>query len=132
MDLRPPPVGPLCHDHAMNQADLLKLSNHEIESRAIEAVIAFERAAGRTAVDLRSRKDALVDVESVDDATGEKRLIEIKAFGGAGRGDFLWLEPNQVAAFEQDLDAHLYLVTNVRSADPAAIRILDLTGKQLQ
>lgn len=116
----------------MNQADLLKLSNHEIESRAIDAVIAFERAAGRTAVDLRSRKGALVDVESVDDATGEKRLIEIKAFGGAGRGDFLWLEPNQVKAFEQDPAAHLYLVTNVRSADPSAIRILDLTGEQLR
>ena len=116
----------------MNQADLLKLSNHEIESRAIDAVIAFERAAGRTAVDLRSRKDALVDVESIDDTTGEKRLIEIKAFGGAGRGDFLWLEPNQVKAFEQDPAAHLYLVTNVRSADPSAIRILDLTGEQLR
>lgn len=116
----------------MNQADLLKLSNHEIESRAIDAVIAFERAAGRTAVDLRSRKDALVDVESIDDTTGEKRLIEIKAFGGAGRGDFLWLEPNQVKAFEEDPAAHLYLVTNVRSADPSAIRILDLTGEQLR
>ncbi|MCZ4326297.1 protein NO VEIN domain-containing protein [Brachybacterium paraconglomeratum] len=116
----------------MNQADLLKLSNHEIEARAIEAVIAYERAAGRMAVDLRSRKDALVDVESIDDTTGEKRLIEIKAFGGAGRGDFLWLEPNQVKAFEEDPAAHLYLVTNVRSADPSAIRILDLTGEQLR
>lgn len=116
----------------MNHAGLLQLSNYEIESRAIESVIAFERAAGRTAVDLRSRKGALVDVESVDDATGEKRLIEVKAFGGAGRGDDLWLELNQVAAFEQDPDAHLYLVTNVRSADPSAIRILDLTGKQLK
>ena len=116
----------------MNQADLLKLSNYEIESRAIDAVIAYERAAGRTAVDLRSRKDALVDVESVDDTTGEKRLIEVKAFGGAGRGDDLWLELNQVAAFEQDPDAHLYIVTNVRSADLSAIRILDLTGEQLR
>ncbi|MBB5832878.1 protein NO VEIN domain-containing protein [Brachybacterium aquaticum] len=116
----------------MNQADLLKLSNHEIEARAIEAVIAYERAAGRMAVDLRSKKDALVDVESFDDTTGEKRLIEIKAFGGAGRGDFLWLEPNQVEAFETDPAAHLYLVTNVRSADPSAIRILDLAGDQLR
>ena len=116
----------------MNQADLLKLSNHEIEARAIEAVIAYERAAGRKATDTHTTKDALVDVESIDDTTGEKRLIEIKAFGGAGRGDFLWLEPNQVKAFEQDPAAHLYLVTNVRSADPSAIRILDLTGEQLR
>lgn len=116
----------------MNQADLLKLSNHEIEARAIETVIAYERAAGRKATDTHTTKDALVDVESIDDTTGEKRLIEIKAFGGAGRGDFLWLEPNQVKAFEQDPAAHLYLVTNVRSADPSAIRILDLTGEQLR
>ena len=34
-------VTSLCHDRAMNQADLLKLSNREIESRAVEAVIAF-------------------------------------------------------------------------------------------
>ena len=116
----------------MNQADLLKLSNHEIESRAIEAVIAYERAAGRNATDTHTTKNALVDVESVDLATGEKRLIEIKAFGSAGRGDLLWLEPNQVTAFENDPAAHLYLVTNVRSADPSAIRILDLTGEQLR
>ena len=116
----------------MNQADLLKLSNHEIESRAIDAVIAFERAAGREATDTRNTQGALVDVESFDEVTKRKRLIEVKAFGGAGRGDFLWLEPNQVKAFEQDPDAHLYLVTNVRSADPSAIRILDLTGEQLR
>ncbi|MEE1650238.1 DUF3883 domain-containing protein [Brachybacterium sp. J144] len=110
----------------------LQLSNHEVEVRAVEAVIAFERAAGRAVVDLRYRKDALVDLESYDDATDEKRLIEIKAFGGSGRGDFLWLERNQVRAFEQDPLAHLYLVTNVRAADPSEIRILDLTGEQLK
>ena len=116
----------------MNQADLLKLSNHEIESRAIDAVIAFERAAGRKASDTRYTQGALVDVESFDEVTKEKRLIEVKAFGGASRGDDLWLEPNQIKAFAKDPAAHLYLVTNVRSADPSAIRILDLTGDQLR
>ena len=116
----------------MNQADLLKLSNHEIESRAIDAVIAFERAAGRKASDTRYTQGALVDVESFDEVTKEKRLIEVKAFGGASRGDDLWLVPNQVKAFAKDPAAHLYLVTNVRSADPSAIRILDLTGDQLR
>ena len=109
-----------------------KLSNHEIEALALEAVIAYERAAGRTARDTHTTKGAPVDVESEDDVTGEKRLIEIKAFGGAGRGDDLWLEPNQVEALEQIPGAHLYLVTNVRSADPSQIRILDLTGEQLR
>ena len=116
----------------MNQVDLLKLSNHEIESRAIDAVIAVERAAGRKASDTRYTQGALVDVESFDEVTKEKRLIEVKAFGGAGRGDDLWLEPNQIKAFAKDSAAHLYLVTNVRSADPSAIRILDLTGDQLR
>ena len=125
-------AGALCHDHAMNQVDLLKLSNHEIESRAIDAVIAFERAAGRKASDTRYTQGALVDVESFDEVTKEKRLIEVKAFGGAGRGDGLWLEPNQIKAFAKDPAAHFYLVTNVGSADPSAIRILDLTGEQLR
>ena len=110
----------------------LQLSNHEVEARAIEAVIAHERAAGRTARDTRTIKGAPVDVESIDNATGEKRLIEIKAFGGAGRGDDLWLEPNQVEALERVPGAHLYLVTNIRAADPSQIRILDLTGEQLR
>lgn len=110
----------------------LKLSNHEVEARAIAAVIAHERAAGRTAQDTHAIKGARVDVESEDDVTGEKRLIEIKAFGGTGRGDTLWLEPNQVAALDEVPDSHLYLVTNVRSADPSDIRILDLTGEQLR
>ena len=109
----------------------LKLSNHEVEARAIEAVIAHERAEGRTARDTRATKGSRVDVESEDDRTEEKRLIEIKAFGGAGRGDTLWLEPNQVEALEEVPGSHLYLVTNVRSADPSDIRILDLTGEQL-
>lgn len=115
----------------MTSQELLKLSNREIENRALEVVIAHELAAGRTAHDTRGTPSALVDVESIDNATGEKRLIEIKAFGGAGRGDDLWLEPNQVKALEEIPGAHLYLVTNIRAADPTQIRILDLTGEQL-
>ncbi len=71
----------------MNQADLLELSDHKIESRATMAVIAFKCVAGREATDTCSARDALVDFESVDDATGEKRLIGIMAFGGVGRGN---------------------------------------------
>lgn len=115
----------------MQPKKLLAMSNHETENRAIAYVLAHERAAGRQATDVRHIPGSQVDVESIDD-TGEKRLIEIKAFGGTGRGDDLWLEPNQVEALSEIPGSHLYLVTNVRSADPSAMRILDLTGEQLR
>lgn len=116
----------------MKPPKLLAMSNNETENRAIAFVIEYERAAGRTAVDVHKIKGSLVDVESIDDATGEKRLIEIKAFGSTGRGDFLWLESNQVEALEQDPGSHLYIVTNVKSPEPDAIRVLDLTGERLR
>lgn len=116
----------------MTSKSPLKLSNHEVEARAIEAVIARERAAGRTARDTHAIKGARVDVESKDDEAGERRLTEIKAFGGTGRGDTLWLVPNQIEALEEVPGSHLYLVTNVRAADPSEICILDLTGEQLK
>ncbi|MGO1259379.1 MAG: protein NO VEIN domain-containing protein [Brachybacterium sp.] len=128
----PTPVGSACETHDMKPSKLLAMSNNETESRAIAYVLAHERAAGRTAVDVHKINGSLVDVESTDDATGEKRLIEIKAFGGTGRGDFLWLESNQVEAFEQVPGSHLYIVTNVKSPEPHAIRVLDLTGEQLR
>lgn len=108
------------------------MTNREIEDRAIAVVIAHERGLGRTAVDMRGRSGSPVDVESSDDATGATRLIEIKAFGGAGRGEDLWLEPAQVEALSKSADSHLYLVTHVRSADASDIRILDLSGQQLR
>lgn len=127
-----PSVGPPCHHLFMKPPKPFAMPNSETENRAIAYVIAQERSAGRTAVDVHKTKGSLVDVESVDDATGEKRLIEIKAFGGAGRGDFLWLESNQVKALEQVSGSHLYIVTNVKSPERDAIRVLDLTGEQLR
>lgn len=126
-----PFVGLACQHLHMEPTKLIVISNRETENRAIRAVIAHERAAGRTAVDTRGNSSSRVDIESTD-ANDEKRLIEIKALGGSGRGDDLWLEPNQVAALEEVPGSHLYVVTNVRSADPSAIRILDLTGDRLR
>lgn len=56
-------------------------------------------------------------------------MIEIKAFGVPGCGDFIWLESNQVESLERVLGARLYLVANVRSADPSEMRILDREGE---
>ncbi|WP_193105551.1 protein NO VEIN domain-containing protein [Brachybacterium sp. FME24] len=113
----------------MKPPKLVAMSNYETENRAIAYVIAYERAAGRAAVDTHHIPGSLVDVESVDDVTGEKRLIEIKAFGGTGCVDFLWLEPNQVEALEQVQGFHHYFVTNVRSADPAEMLVLGLAER---
>lgn len=111
---------------------LLPMSNAEVENRAIAFVLAHERAVGREPRDTRHGPSAQVDVESVDPATGAVHLIEVKAYGGTGRGEDLWLEPRQVSALEGAGHGHLYIVTQVRSEDPAAIRILDLSGTQLQ
>lgn len=128
----PTPVGPACETHDMKPSMPLAMSNHQVENLAIAYVLDYERAAGRTAVDTHHVPGSRVDVESTDDVSGEKRLIEIKAVGGAGRGDDLWLEPIQVAALEQVPGSHLYIVTNVKSPEPDAIRVLDLTGEQLR
>lgn len=116
----------------MAATKLLPMSNAQVENRAIAFVLAHERAVGREPRDTRHGPSAQVDVESVDPATGAVHLIEVKAYGGTGRGEDLWLEPRQVSALEDAERGHLYIVTQVRSEDPAAIRILDLSGAQLQ
>ena len=107
------------------------MSNKEIENRAIAFVLAHELAAGRDAHDSRNLQGSPVDVQSYDLATGRTLLIEVKAFGGAGRGEFLWLEENQVEALEGNSDGHIYILTNVRSENSSDIQLLDLTGEAL-
>ena len=116
----------------MDAKKLITMSNREVENRAIAYVIAYEKAAGRKAIDTRGDRSAQVDVVSTDPVVGQERHIEIKAYGGDGRGEDLWLEPAQVRALEEVPEPHLYVVTNVRSIDPEAIRVLDLAGEQLQ
>lgn len=117
---------------SMKATKLLPMSNREVEDRAIAYVIAYEKAAGRTAADTRTDRVARVDVVSRDEATGQERHIEIKAYGGSGRGEDLWLEPAQIGVLESVPNPHLYVVTNVRSPEPGSVRILDLTGDELR
>lgn len=106
------------------------MANHEMESRGISFVLAHERAADRTATDARHFLGSVVDVESVDDEAGEMRLIEGKAFGGSGRGDFLWLETSQVEALGQVPGSHLYRATSVCSV-AATIASNSVFGMQM-
>lgn len=117
---------------SMKATKLLPMSNREVEDRAIAYVIAYEKAAGRTAADTRTDRVARVDVVSRDEATGQERHIEIKAYGGSGRGEDLWLEPAQIGVLESVPNPLLYIVTHVRSPEPGTVRILDLTGDELR
>lgn len=117
---------------SMKATKLLPMSNHEVEDRAIAYVIAYEKAAGRTATDTCIDRVARVDVVSKDEATGQQRHIEIKAYGGSGRGEDLWLERAQIEVLESVPNPHLYIVTHVRSPEPGSVRILDLTGDELR
>lgn len=116
----------------MPKRELLKLSPAEVENRAITYVLEHEIAAKREPRDARKKAGSLVDVESYDPVSRQTRMIEVKAFGGSGRGEFLWVEENQVSALKDHPDAHLYIVTFIRSSDPSDIRLLDLTGPELQ
>ena len=99
-------------------------TNRQIEDAAIDHVLRLEAAAGRHAVDTRGR-GALADIEG-------DRIIEVKAYGGSARGSDLWLEVRQVQAAEADPKRfHLVVVENVRQGDPAAFRVLDLSGERL-
>lgn len=115
----------------MSKKKLLAMSNRETEDRAIKFVIAHEQAAGRTATDIRGKQGSKVDLKSFDKTADKEWLIEVKAFGGTGRGDDLWLEESQVDVLENVADSHLYLVINARAVDESEMRILDLTGEQL-
>lgn len=108
------------------------MSNSQVEGAAIAFVLDHEAAAGRNAVDAHKEPGSPTDVRSTDPATGEVRLIEVKAFGRSVRGEFLMLETVQVETGEKDPDFHLYIVENVRSGDPAQFRLIDVHGAELQ
>ena len=71
-------------------------------------------------------KGTLADIEG-------DRLIEVKAYGASARGQDLWLEPRQVEAAERYRERfHLIIVENIGQGDPAAFRVLDICGDELQ
>ena len=100
------------------------VGNPAIESAAIQYVLAYEAAQGRTAIDTRG-KGAPADVQSDD------RVIEVKAYGGSGRGNDLWLEARQVAEAESNPDFWVYVVDNVRQGDAAKFGLRLLGGHLL-
>ena len=100
------------------------VSNAAIENAAIEYVIAYETAQGRTATDTRG-KGAPADVKS------DGRIIEVKAYGRSARGQDLWLEARQVVEAESNPDFWVYVVDNVRQGDPVKFGLRLLGGELL-
>ncbi len=84
--------------------------NSETEAIAMRVVVEHERAQGRQVYDV-SDKNLGYDVTSLDLASGELRLIEVKGLGAA-KGTVL-LTPNERRVAEDRRDCFwLYVVTN--------------------
>jgi hypothetical protein len=84
--------------------------NFETEATAMRVVIEHERAKGRQVYDV-SEKNLGYDVTSLDLASGELRLIEVKGIG-APTGTVL-LTPNERRVAEDRRDCYwLYVVTD--------------------
>jgi hypothetical protein len=84
--------------------------NPVTEQRAMDAVMAFERAAGRIPDDVHE-KDLGYDISSRHPDSGELRLIEVKGIGAATGTVFL--TPNERRVAEDRRDCYwLYVVTD--------------------
>src|SRR6266851_5507447 len=88
--------------------------NPETEASAMRVVMEHERAQGRQVYDV-SEKNLGYDVTSLDLASGELRLIEVKGLGSAS-GTIL-LTPNERRVAEDRRDCYwLYVVTDCDDA----------------
>lgn len=101
------------------------VGNRAIEDAAITYVLGLEREAGRTPVDRRHEAAFAADIWS------PPRTIEIKAVGMNQRGWFVPLELRQFEAAMADSDFYLYVVDNIRQADPSAFRLKVFSGERL-
>ncbi len=105
----------------------------ETEAVAMRVAMAYERAQGRQVYDV-SDKNLGYDLTSLDPASGELRLIEVKGLGAA-TGTVL-LTPNERRVAEDRRDCFwLYVVTNCSTApvlqepirDPARLDWTEVT-----
>ncbi len=85
----------------------------ETEAAAMRVVMEYERESGREPTDV-STKNLGYDITSLDHASGELRLIEVKGIGGS-EGTVL-LTPNERRVAEDRRDCYwLYVVTDCAS-----------------
>ena len=107
--------------------------NFETEATAMQFVMDHEKAQGRQVFDV-SAKNLGYDITSLDLASGELRLIEVKGLG-ASTGTIL-LTPNERRVAEDRRDCYwLYVVTDCDAAprlqdpirDPARLDWTEMT-----
>jgi hypothetical protein len=102
------------------------IGNRAIENAAIAWVIELEREEGREPIDSRHSGGAA-------DIVSPPRVIEVKAVGKQScRGEDLWLETRQVEEARHNPDFWLYVVENVRQADPTRFTVKRIGGDRLQ
>lgn len=98
------------------------VSDPVTEAMAMRVVIEYERAQGRQVFDVHE-KNLGYDITSLDVATGELRLIEVKGIGAAS--GTVVLTPNERRVAEDRRDCYwLYVVTNC-DANPCINAIKD-------
>lgn len=107
-----------------NRPDLRNLRPHpETEMTAMRVVMNHERALGRHVEDVHE-KDLGYDITSLDRASGELRLIEIKGLAGSA-GSILWT-PNERRSAEDRPDCYwLYVVTDCATTPQLQEPVLD-------
>ena len=107
--------------------------NPETEKRAMDAVMAYETAANRVPEDV-SAQNLGYDISSMNPASGELRLIEVKGIG-APTGT-VFLTPNERRVADDRRDCYwLYVVTDCNAmpvvktfADPARFPWAEVTA----
>ncbi len=96
--------------------------NPETEATAMRVAMDHERAQGRQVYDVHE-KNLGYDLTSLDLASGQLRLIEVKGLGGAA-GSIL-LTPNERRVAEDRRDCHwLYVVTSCSSTPRLEVNAL--------
>lgn len=103
-----------------------RLAGAQVESPAIDWVMAYETRHGRNPVDRRHERAFPGDLDS------PPRVIEVKAAARGYRGSFLWLEPVQHKHALDDPTFYVYVVENVGQGNPAKFTLRVLAGEQLK
>src|SRR5207244_4998613 len=101
--------------------------NPETEAAAMRTVMEHERAQGRQVYDV-SEKNLGYDITSLDLASGELRLIEVKGLGAAS-GTIL-LTPNERRVAEDRRDCYWLYVVTVCVTNPRLEKTIIYPAKQ--
>ena len=104
---------------------MTNITNSQIETLGIDAVIEYEKKAGRTVVKTVNRCGFDIITKKPDGS--DERHIEIKA-SSKPKFTYRWLEPLEEEKLQTDPLFFLYLVTQAGSDSP---RVREYTKKEM-